>query len=42
MKKVTLTLNDVLTLEAELNGLYNQQTGEMMMEGLGFTTKQQE
>lgn len=32
--EISLTLNDVLTLEAELNGLYNIQTGELIAEGL--------
>jgi len=34
MKKVTLTLKDVLELDVELTGLINQQTGEVIVEGL--------
>ena len=34
MKKVTLKLAEVLELEVELNGLVNQQTGEVLVEGL--------
>lgn len=34
MKKVTLKLAEVLELEVELNGLVNQQSGEVVVEGL--------
>jgi hypothetical protein len=34
MKKVTLTLKDVLNLEVELNGAVNQQTGQKVVDGI--------
>ena len=34
MKKVTVTLNQLLTLEAELAGVYNQSTGEALLKGI--------
>ena len=34
MKKTTLTLGEIYTLEAELNGSTNQQTGEVILKGL--------
>lgn len=34
MEKITLTLNDALALEAELNGVTDQQTQEVMFKGL--------
>ena len=36
MKTVTLSLGKVLDLDAELNGVKNQQTGEQLVEGLLF------
>ena len=34
MEKITLTLNDALALEAELNGVTDQQTQEVLFKGL--------
>jgi uncharacterized membrane protein YheB (UPF0754 family) len=34
MAKIELTLAEILTLEAELNGFVNQQTGEKVLDGL--------
>jgi len=34
MKKVTLTLKDILNLEVELNGAINQQTGQKVVDGI--------
>ena len=34
MEKITLSLNDALALEAELNGVTNQQTQEVLFKGL--------
>jgi hypothetical protein len=34
MEKITLSLNDALALEAELNGIVNQQTQEVLFKGL--------
>ena len=34
MEKITLSLNDALALEAELNGVVNQQTQEVLFKGL--------
>jgi uncharacterized membrane protein YheB (UPF0754 family) len=36
MKTVTLSLGKALDLDAELNGVKNQQTGEQLVEGLLF------
>jgi uncharacterized membrane protein YheB (UPF0754 family) len=33
MSQITLKLNEILTLEAELNGFTNPQTGEKVLEG---------
>jgi len=34
MKKTKLTLGEVITLESEISGLTNQQTGEVVLKGL--------
>ena len=34
MEKITLSLNDALALEAELNGIINQKTQEVLFKGL--------
>jgi hypothetical protein len=34
MEKITLSLNDALALEAELNGVTNQQTQDVLFKGL--------
>lgn len=34
MAKIELTLSEILTLEAELNGFVNPQTGEKVLDGL--------
>jgi hypothetical protein len=44
MEKISLKLHEILTLEAELNGAKNQQTGEVTLKGLanqklGIVTK---
>lgn len=39
MKKTALKLHEFYTLEAELNGVINQQTGEQVSKGLIFETK---
>ena len=44
MEKISLKLHEILTLEAELNGAKNQQTGEVTIKGLanqklGIVTK---
>ena len=44
MEKISLKLHEILTLEAELNGVKNQQTGEVTLKGLanqklGIVTK---
>lgn len=44
MEKISLKLHEILTLEAELNGAKNQQTGEVAIKGLanqklGIVTK---
>jgi hypothetical protein len=44
MEKISLKLHEILTLEAELNGSKNQQTGEVTLKGLanqklGIVTK---
>jgi len=33
MAQITLKLHEILTLEAELNGFVNPQTGEKVLEG---------
>jgi hypothetical protein len=34
MEKITLTLGEIITLEAELNGFVNPETGEKVLSGL--------
>ena len=34
MEKISLKLHEILTLDAELNGAKNQQTGEVTIKGL--------
>ena len=34
MKKTKLTLGEIITLESEISGLTNQQTGEVVLKGL--------